>query len=157
MPSLFSREKAVPRWTKLSSALALLLWAPLVIAQNNLGELLDAGAKKMSTEEFRQEVVQRLIVGPTSSGAMIEVIYASSGAIQGRAYTIQEPQSYTVLPSIDGDWKIDDKERICVSMWIGKAPLPYRCQFWFKYAEQYFISDSDSDRRTRVLRRTLKQ
>ena len=37
MPGLFSREKGVPRFTKLLSTLALLLWAPLAAAQNNLG------------------------------------------------------------------------------------------------------------------------
>ena len=35
--------------------------------------------------------------------------------------------------------------------------LPFRCQFWFKYKEQYFLSDSDTDRQARVLVRTIKQ
>ena len=42
-------------------------------------------------------------------------------------------------------------------MKIGPTSLPYRCQFWFKHVEQYFLSDSDSDRRTRVLSRTVKR
>jgi hypothetical protein len=32
-----------------------------------------------------------------------------------------------------------------------------RCQVWFKHGEQYFLSDSDTDRRARVLLRTVKQ
>ncbi len=34
--------------------------------------------------------------------------------------------------------------------------LPPRCQFWFKRGDQYFLSDSDSDRSARVLHRSVK-
>ena len=162
MPSLFSREKAVPLSTTLLSALSLLLWAPLAAAQNNLGALLDAGAKRLYAEEFKQEVVQRMIVGPTASGGSLEVVYANNGLVQG---TGSYGAGYPVVGPLSGEWTIDDSGRVCTSMRIGRGPygggqtvsLPSRCQFWFKYAEQYFISDSDSDRRTRVLRRTVKQ
>jgi len=42
-------------------------------------------------------------------------------------------------------------------MQIGRVFLPPRCQFWFKYDQQYYISDSDSDRNVRVIRRTVKR
>jgi hypothetical protein len=35
--------------------------------------------------------------------------------------------------------------------------IPQHCQFWFKLGDVYFISDSDSDRHAKVVRRTLKQ
>jgi hypothetical protein len=155
MPGLFSREKAVPLSTKLLSALALLLWAPLAAAQNNLGELLDAGAKQLSPEEFREEVVQRVMVGRTAAGGDIEVMYTNRGGLQGRG----THPLYTGTPfaEIGGEWKIGDSGTICTSMRIGPVTLPPRCQFWFKYGDQYFLSDYDSDRSARVLRRTLKQ
>ena len=53
MSSLFHKEKAVPLPTKLLLGLALLLLVPFAVAQNKLGELLDAGAKRLSAEEFR--------------------------------------------------------------------------------------------------------
>ena len=164
MPRLFSREKAVPRAKTLLSLLALLLWASLAIAQNNLGALLDAGAKRLSAQEFREEVVQRMVVGPTTGGGSLEVMYANSGVIQGVG-NYRDATSIFVAP-ISGEWRIDDDGRICTSMRIGVGPgspvaasvilLP-RCQIWFKYEEQYFLSDSDSDRSARVSRRTLKQ
>ena len=154
MPDLFSREKAVPRFTKLPSALAFLLWASLAAAQSNLGELLDAGAMRLSPQEFKDALVQRVIVGPTPAGGNLEVIYATNGLIQGLG--TQPPFINAPFP-IRGEWKIDDIGKICASMLIGTASLPYRCQFWFKLAGQYFLSDSDSDRSTRVLRRTLRQ
>src|SRR5438552_1354417 len=158
MPNLISREKAVPRFAKLLSALALLLWVPLAAAQNNLGALLDAGGKVLSPEEFKQELVQRVIVGLTATGGSIEIMYADNGTIQGTGTAPIAPGNR--FASLNGEWKTDDSGKICTSMRIGGVPgviLPFRCQFWFKYKADYFISDSDSDRSTRILRRTLKQ
>jgi hypothetical protein len=158
--------KAVRLTTKLSLRLALLLWAPLAVAQSNLGELLDAGAKRLSAEEFRAELVQRILVGPTASGGSLEVLYTVNGVIAGTGTgSIGGPAgaSHPVAP-ISGEWTIDDAGRVCTSMRIvanigpgGGITLPSRCEFWFKYAEQYFFSVSDSDRRARVLSRTVKQ
>jgi hypothetical protein len=159
MSSLFHKEKAVPLPTKLLLGLALLLLVPFAVAQNNLGELLDAGAKRLSAEEFRQEVVQRTIVGPNTLGGRMEVMYASSGVIKGSTSPLNTGTTISVqgFGTIDGVWNIDDSARTCTSMVIGKTFLPLRCQFWFKYKEDYFIADSDSDRNARVLRRTVKQ
>jgi hypothetical protein len=153
----------MPLPTKLPLLFAFLLFAPIAVAQNNLGELLDAGAKMLSAAEFKEEVVQRVIVGPTPSGGKLEIMYATNGMIQGRG---SHPLATgNTQSTISGDWKIDDSGRICASMQIGGGPggavsgvaLPGRCQVWFKYGDQYFISDSDSDRGARVLLRTLKQ
>ena len=159
MSSLFHKEKAVPLPTKLLLGLALLLLVPFAVAQNNLGELLDAGAKRLSAEEFRQEVVQRTIVGAATIGGRMEVMYASSGVIKGLSsiYTGSPASVAQGAGQIDGVWNIDDSGRTCTSMVIGRTFLPLRCQFWFKYKEDYFAADSDSDRNARVLRRTVKQ
>lgn len=149
--------------TKPPLALSVLLWASLAMAQSNLGELLDAGARKLTPEEFRQEVVQHLIVGKTASGGTVEVMYTANGMVQGVG---SYAAGYWLLTPVSGNWTIDENDRVCTSMRIGGpggggagvgATLPSRCQLWFKLAEQYFLSDSDSDRRTRVLSRTLKQ
>src|SRR5215831_8701078 len=85
MSRLLNEKKGVPRPTRLLLWLALLLFAPFAVAQNNLGELLDAGAKRISGEEFKQDVVQQTLVGVTPSGARLELMYATSGVIQGRS------------------------------------------------------------------------
>ena len=152
----------MPLSTTLLSALALLLWASLAAAQSNLGELLDAGAKRLSPEAFKEEVIQRVIVGPTATGGRLELMYAANGMVQGTgSYVGTAGASGVSLAPINGEWTIGDNGRICTSMRIGSGPggviLPARCQFWFKYAEQYFFADSDTDRGARVFRRTLKQ
>ena len=158
--------KAVSLPTRLSLGFVLLLWVPVAVAQSNLGELLDAGATRLSAEEFKAELVQRILVGPTASGGSLEVLYAVNGIIAGTGTgSIGGPAGagHPMAP-ISGEWTIDDKGRVCTSMRVvanigpgGGITLPSRCQFWFKYAEQYFFSDSDSDRRARVLSRSVKQ
>ena len=160
MSCLLNENKAVPRPSRLLVAIALLLFTPLAVAQNTLGELLDASAKKISPEEFRQQVVQRTIVGAAPSGARMELIYAASGVIGGRAELSQAVITATganVIAPIDGVWTIDDSGRICTSITIQSLFLPFRCQYWFKYKDDYFVADSDSDRGAKVLRRTVKQ
>lgn len=145
--------------TRSALAIALLLTAPFAVAQTKLGELLDAGAKKLSGDEFKQEVVQRVIVGPTAVGGKLEVMYANNGQIQGVGSAVGFALSATPTP-ISGDWRMGDGEKICTSMQVGgtnPVALPSRCQSWFKLADQYFISDSDTDRQARVLVRTVKQ
>jgi hypothetical protein len=167
MARLFFCEKSVPNHTRLPLGFAILLWIPMAVAQSNLGELLDAGAKKLSPEEFKDEVVQQVTMGPTATGGSLQVMYASNGMISGTGSygTVGAATGFALAP-INGEWTIDEVGRLCTSMRIGGgagggagpgAILPVRCQFWFKYADQYFLSDSDSDRRTKVLRRTIKQ
>src|ERR1700756_2162383 len=111
MTSLAHRERTLPRAAMLLLGLALSLCAPFAVAQNNLGELLDGGAKQLSAEEFKEQVVQRVIVGPTATGGNLELMYASNGVIQGRGshpLAIGNNQS-----PISGDWKIDDSGKIC--------------------------------------------
>ena len=153
------QRKAMRLPTKLALGFALLSWDPLAAAQSNLGELLDAGAKQLSIVEFKQEVVQRVIVGPTPSGqGNLELMYANNGEIQGLGIY---PPTFGSPQPIRGEWTTDDNGSVCTSMQIGGAApilaLPRRCQFWFKYGEQYFFSDSDSDRHARVIRRDVKK
>ena len=144
------------------SLCAALLWAAHAAAQSTLGELLDAGATKLSPEVFKEEVVQRMITGPTGSGGTVEVMYAKSGVIAGRGQAPAFQQSPILGSTIGGEWKINEEGKICASMRIlqaaaGPAEFPHRCQYWYKLGEQYYLSESDSDRHARVLRRTLKQ
>jgi hypothetical protein len=154
MSNYFSWVKAVPLSTTIPLGAVFLLWAPLAVSQNNLGQLLDAGAKQLSPEEFRLELVQHEVIGPTDVGGSLEVMYASNGQVQGQGTGRFTPR----LVAMAGEWKIDGNGAICTSMRTeGNVTLPFRCQFWFKNVEQYFVSDSDSDRKMRVLRRTVKQ
>lgn len=156
-------------FVKLPVMFAFLLLAPLATAQNNLGALLDAGAARLSPEEFKRELLQRAIVGPTPAGSMLEMIYTVNGIVEGSGTAPPGASTPATRTRVSGEWRIDESARICTSMkftaesggWIasgiGLGYLPPRCQFWFKLGDKYFLSDSDSDRSAKVLSRTLKQ
>lgn len=144
-----------------SLSLALLLYVSSAVAQSNLGELLDSGAKKLSPEEFKDEVVQRMVVGPSPAGVTFEVMYAESGKIAG---TSGPNAGVNRSFPVSGAWSLDDSGRVCSEFnlvtFVGPNQatiLPKRCQSWFKLSGVYFVADSDSDRQARVLRRALKE
>jgi hypothetical protein len=145
------------RFLKLSLTAALVLGSSAACGQSTLGALLDAGARKLSVEEFKAEVVQRTVVGPTGTGVMIEVMYTLGGTIGGVSTT---PFIGTGV-TMDGTWRIDSEGRTCTSLradsnrgGLIRTQLPPRCQFWFKLDDTYYLSDSD--RYTKVLPRRLK-
>jgi hypothetical protein len=53
-----------------------------------------------------------------------------------------------------GRWNIDDSDRVCTSLVIGRVALPSRRQYRYRRGQDYFFCDSDSDRSARVVRRT---
>ena len=107
----------------------------------------------MSAKEFETEIVQRVLVGPAPTGGELEVMYASRGSIEGIGKHPQSPNP----TGIRGRWMLDDAGRTCSTYSTADVRLPYRCQYWFKLADKYYISDSDVDRSAKVLSRTIKQ
>jgi hypothetical protein len=88
-------------------------------------------------------------------------MYAVNGSIQGGGTTTWGLGTDT---QIEGSWRVDERDRICFNMRHagGRGPaggdyLPPSCQFWYRLGDLYFVADSDSDRRGKVLQRTLKQ
>jgi len=145
------------------------LWAPLAPAQETLGALLDANAARISREQFERDLIQRVLVGPTQTGGSLEVIYTVNGQIEGTGTMRPGIESAINRARIQGKWTNDGAGRICTSLsyiaqaggnvnaGIGMGSLPPRCQYWYKLGDTYFISDSDTDRSGKVLKRTIKQ
>jgi Ni/Co efflux regulator RcnB len=137
-------------------ALGMVLAPGISGAQNALGELLDAGAKRITPAEFRQGVTQRTLVGPTNTGAPLEVMYAANGSIVGKgANPLDTSGSYRQV-GVSGTWTIDEAERVCTAMTSAGIVFPQRCQYWFKLGDAYYIADSDVDRHAKALRRSIK-
>src|SRR5260221_5261451 len=150
----------MPLTIRLPLALALLLLGVPAAAQRHLGELLDDHATMLSTDEFKRDVVGRSLVGPTATGGTLEVTYATDGQVSGTGST--PGYQFVNTASISGTWSIDDNGKMCSAIRIvsSRPPdlvFPRRCQWWFKKADQYFLSDSDLDRDAKVLLRGLKQ
>ena len=138
---------------------ALWLQTTAAIGQTNVGELLDAGGKRLLADEFKRELVDRSIVGVTPAGFNIEVVYTSRGDIRGVAAASVRGGATggAATFAIEGSWTFDDSERVCESIPGGRVMLPARCQYWYKHDRRYFIADSDTDRSARVIVRTRKE
>ena len=130
-------------------------------AQSTLGALLEAGAKPLPPAQFKEEVVQRAITGPTLTGGQLQLFYATNGTIAGEG--LMRAQTTTPPASLYGEWKTDELGRVCTSMRLSgtastpPVQFPQRCQYWFKLGNEYYFADSDTDRSAKVLKRTIKQ
>ncbi len=142
-----------------ASVLRRTVQSAIAAIPGNLGDLLDAGAKRVTADQFKREVVQRTIVGPTNTGAPMEVMYAPNGSIAGKGGNPLEPAgSYRQGGPLSGEWTIDEHDRICATMRLEPrvgTVFPKSCQACFKLREIYYVSDSDTDRRAKVLSRTI--
>ena len=127
----------------------------------NLGQLLNAGGRLMTPKEFKDEIVQRMLSVTLPSGAVVDVMYTTGGAIAGTLASAGDlPRSASQNWPVSGSWTIDDNERTCTAMLItysqGASMMPMRCQFWFKLGDRYYVSDSDEDRSAKLFSRVLK-
>lgn len=141
------------------------LFSKVAVAQTTLGALLDAGAKPIGPDQFRNDVVQRTLVGPLPTGAQLEMMYTANGTIQGVAAgnaAIVTPIAGGSTSPINGEWRTDASDRVCTSLRVTYGSgqpvvLPPRCQYWFQLGSDYYFADSDTDRSAKVLKRTVKR
>lgn len=115
----------------------------------------DAGARKLSTEEWKEQVVQTVVIGRSASGGNSEITYTANGVVQG----VETHPLFTGLPlgKVYGEWAVDDRGRVCMkNVRIGKVAIADRCQYWFTYGGRLFVAESDSNRGALALARTVK-
>lgn len=134
-------------------AIAALLIAGPAFAQGTLGELLDAGARKLASDTFRTEIMDATVSGPSRTGGSVEFVYRNDGTFTG---TFSSPQGRGT--GVVGNWKIDEDGRICVEFAIVATERRDRnCGFLFRLGEAYFASESGADRDAIVLKRSVRR
>lgn len=148
-------------WTRVALLAAAASSTPLAFAQANLGAVLDAGGRQLSGDEFKHDVVGKIIrgqarttlMGASSGSNSIELVYLSPGSIRGSAQAspLGGALGGGASAAVEGTWSIDERDRICTSMRMGAVVLAPRCQFWYAHDNKYFLSDSDSDRSARLI------
>jgi Ni/Co efflux regulator RcnB len=161
--SLSTPNRATPlAATRCVVVIAILLCPHLVYAQKTLGEVLDAGGLLMSLEQFKQEIAQHVVTGPSPTGRTVEMMYGSKGGIDGISSNPLGFLGTSPDSPFTGQWSAGDRSSVCTTMQVRgtnqtmNVTLPRRCQYWFKVGDQYFLSDSDTDRQARVFARTIK-
>lgn len=152
-----------------SLVIAIGSWIPVAFAQSNLGAVLDAGGRQLSADEFKRNVVGRVMrnvdtmragmTGASSGRNSLELVYLGAGGIRGtgQAGLLGGATGGAASFEVEGSWMIDERERVCTSMRMGKVVLAPRCQFWYVVDKQYFVSDSDLDRSARISAYMIQQ
>ena len=124
------------------------------VAQNTLGEVLDAGGKKLTKKEILAVVAGASVSGPTQAGGSMQAEYKSDGTFSGSDQTAGGKGRGRF-----GTWKVDDSGMYCTEVTItGGRPEPSKsCGYLFKLGDQYFVSVESDDRGARVMARTIKK
>jgi len=116
-------------------------------AQQNLGEVLDRGATKLSQAEMESLLIGATLSYDTTPGRRVELDPRPDGRIHGRIVVGRS------MGNIQGDWRFAPSGRFCYHItFLAAHPVEQRrCQFWFKLGEGYFASRSDAVRTDPVI------
>ena len=130
------------------------LTSTTALAQNTVGEVLDAGGKKLSKAELVPVLVGGNISGPTQGGRQMQVDYKADGTLAGNVQTANYKNAGRY-----GTWTVDDSGMLCVVLTTsGRVNSEAKsCGFFFNVGNQYFVSVDTGDRGARVLPRTIKK
>ena len=123
-----------------------------VRAQNSLGELLDAGWKKLTKEQVVATLSGATVTGATRGGGQREYSYKADGTVSGFLESAKGKGTAVV-----GTWTVDDGGKLCSELRV-RGTVDQTCAFLFSIgSDQFYASDSDSDRSSTILKRTVKK
>lgn len=141
----------------MSATIKMLLALPLSVtityaqAQNTVGELLDAGAKKITKDQMVAGIAGTKVTGVTSSGrAEMNIDLHADGTLSGSVTSRQGGGTSGTV----GKWSVDEAGKTCIDENLIAWNLRHQeCFFSFRLGEQSYRTTSDSeDRDTRVVK-----
>jgi hypothetical protein len=124
------------------------------LAQNTVGEVLDAGGKKLTKDEFVAAIVDSNISGPTQGGGQVQVNYKADGTFAGNVQSAQGKNGGRY-----GTWTIDVSGKLCTDATTSVYGTRQNqgCAFLFKLGDRYFVAVDTDTRDTRVLPRAINK
>ena len=137
----------------IGSLILIALTSTAALAQNSLGELLDGGAKKLSKEAVQSALRGAHVSGKSTSGAATEYFYKADGYFSGNLQNSEGWKSGAV-----GTWSVDNSGKLC-SEWtltVNSKKLK-GCGFIYAKADEYYYTESDSDRTAPIYKRVIKK
>ena len=144
------------------SAAALALCAGLIgapaIAQGTLGELLDAGAVKLTKQEVLNTVIGATVVGPGPGGGAVQTLYKADGTYTGSYQGGASAEGAGKHGGFFGRWTLDESGRLCVEGTGGAGKAAERCMYFYRRGDQLFTAmGSDSNRAAPVQKRSVRR
>jgi len=127
------------------------------VAQTTVGEVLDAGGKKLTKEEVVTLVAGANVSGPTTGGGQFQSDYKADGTLTGTMQTTNMKGGARF-----GKWTVEDTGMLCteITTTIVKssgAREDKTCAYWFRLSDKYFVALDSDARETHVLERTVKR
>lgn len=129
---------------------SLAIFATGAVAQSTLGELLDTGFKKVAKGEFASAAFGTRVAVVDGAGNQFLSDYKVDGSFSGAYYL----SAGGVQGVFAGTWTMDDSGKLCTdgaSIWFRTV----RCRFWFRNGNQFYQSDSETDRSSPIIKVTL--
>lgn len=138
--------------TIIGGIIVLGLVSTTAFAQTTLGDLLDAGGKKLSKEGLQAALSGARVSGKTATGAAtVESDFKADGTYSGTATSTQGASGYV------GTWSVDDSGKLCVEFTRTRGGRDKQCGYYFAIADRYYVSESDSERGSPLIERTIKK
>lgn len=137
--------------TLLVSMALMLASTDSAFAQATLGELLDAGGKKLTKDEVTSTVSGKTVTGMNTLGGETRIDYQADGAMMGSG---KNPQGRGREYPISGKWWVEENGKWCTDFRTPGGPNS-TCGYLFKNGDEYFVSGSPSDRSARVVKRII--
>ena len=144
------------KYAAVISSVALSLISLPALGQASLGELLDAGGKKLSKTEVIATLGGANLSGPSKTGGAFQVDFKADGSFTG---SVQSAASKS--GGLFGTWTVDESGKVCFeftsSLGSAGSSRGSNCAFFYKSGDSYFVAESDTDRGTPLLKRTIKK
>ncbi len=140
---------------KKSLLLTPFLWtlATASFAQETLGDLIQAGAKKLAVEEVKSVVIGARATGPGRRNTTSDVILHPDGKATG--YVMAGGRSFAI---VNGTYKIENDGKVCLHYEFMEGIPPYDgCVAYFQKDTQYYLAYSDTDPKAEVVKRSFQR
>lgn len=137
------------RTTKALVAVASFAMVTCVQAQSTIGELLDAGAVKLSREQVVAGLSGTKIVGITSTGrAEMNIDLNADGTLSGVVTSLRNASTSGSV----GKWTVDENGRTCIDETLTAWSMRHQeCFFSYRLGDQSYRTVSDSEERGTVV------
>lgn len=134
------------------SAATLLLGSQAVLAQANLGELLEQGGRRLDKAEVQALLVGATLSGPTTTGGDIRLEVKADGSLSGNIRSVRSV-------GVTGTWKLEDDARFCTDL-TSAGPRPTQltsCNHYYRRGTDFFVADAASTSETPVRPRQVSR
>lgn len=137
----------------IGSLILIGLTSTAALAQSSLGELLDGGAKRLPKDAVKSALSGARVSGKSTTGAATEYDYKADGYFSGNLQNSDGWKSGAV-----GTWSVDDSGKLCAEWTLTVNSKKLKgCGFLYAKGDQYYYSESDSDRGAPIYKRVIKK